>query len=108
MSIYPRVVLRNLLITRTDQLKEKLKGFISMHHGKKYKLDFLSKSKPHEQLKTFFCSQLVAACYIALGILPSDVSSNRYWPGSFSSGKNLRLIDSSLDQEILLDFDTSN
>ena len=33
--------------------------------------------------KTFFCSELVAACYKRIGILPEEISAATYWPGSY-------------------------
>lgn len=31
--------------------------------------------------KTFFCSELVAAAYKVLGILPKEVAASQYYPG---------------------------
>jgi len=33
--------------------------------------------------RTFFCSELVAACYKKIGLLPKDISAARYLPGKF-------------------------
>ena len=30
---------------------------------------------------TFFCSELIAAIYRGLGLLPMDIPSSYYWPG---------------------------
>ena len=58
--------------------------------GKKYKINagkiFKQKSAIAEkveadQLNTFFCSELVAACYKKLGLLPKEISCATYWPG---------------------------
>lgn len=32
--------------------------------------------------KTFFCSELVAAAYKVLGILPNEVAASQYYPGT--------------------------
>ena len=34
----------------------------------------------------FFCSQLVAAGLKAMSVLPTDLNSSRFWPGSFAEG----------------------
>jgi len=36
------------------------------------------------QEDAFFCSQLVAAGLKAMGVLPADLNSGRFWPGSFA------------------------
>ena len=41
--------------------------------------------------KGFFCSELVAVIFKLLGILPSNISSAQYWPGSFSAESQLDL-----------------
>lgn len=38
----------------------------------------------HEDARTFFCSELVAACLKRCGVLASKRASSYYWPGSFS------------------------
>ena len=37
----------------------------------------------------FFCSELVANCYMALGLLPAERPASGYWPVSFSEGSSL-------------------
>lgn len=32
--------------------------------------------------KTFFCSELVASAYKCLDLLPKDIASSQYWPGT--------------------------
>ena len=39
-----------------------------------------------EDNKLFFCSQLVAAGLKAMHVLPTDLNSGRFWPGSFAEG----------------------
>ena len=81
---------------------------------------------PHDELdenRTFFCSELVAAAYKKIGILPKDISAAQYWPGiidfgfllltllstgTFSSEKQLNLLDGAkLGNEMLIDFKLS-
>ena len=55
-------------------------------HGKKYSVSaskLLKKDGEDEKHETFFCSELVAACYKKLGILPNTLSASQYWPGRF-------------------------
>lgn len=33
----------------------------------------------------FFCSELIAAAYKKLGLLPKDRPACKYWPGNFST-----------------------
>jgi hypothetical protein len=40
--------------------------------------------QPQRQEDAFFCSQLVAAGLKAMGVLPADLNSSRFWPGSFA------------------------
>ena len=55
--------------------------------------------------KGFFCSQLVAAAYLNMGILDYDRCSLKYFPGSFSHSANLPLkSEFSLGPEIIVDF----
>ena len=34
--------------------------------------------------KTYFCSELVAACHKVLGVLPAEVPAGQYWPSTFT------------------------
>jgi len=48
-------------------------------HGKKYSVSpskLLKKNEDNESYETFFCSELVAACYKKLGLLPSGLSAS--------------------------------
>ncbi len=33
----------------------------------------------------YFCSELIAAVYKKLGLLPKDRAASKYWPGNFST-----------------------
>ena len=39
--------------------------------------------------RSFFCSELIAAYYAVLGLLPSSVPASKYWPADF--GKDLQM-----------------
>jgi hypothetical protein len=65
-----------------------------------------SKHKPdkYTEKSTFFCSELVAASYKRLGLLPAKVSASQYWPGAFAADRKLKLIDAKLGGEYMIDF----
>ena len=59
----------------------------------------------HEN-KGYFCSELIAATYKILGILPKQISSAQYWPGTFSAEGQLKLENGArLVDEQLIEFD---
>jgi len=56
--------------------------------------------------KKFFCSELVASIYKVMGVLPKNICSAQYWPGSFSCESNIDLINNcSLSEEYYISFD---
>ena len=55
--------------------------------------------------KSFFCSELIASCYKSIGLLPTNVASAQYWPGTFAAKGKLQLSDNArLLDEQLVDF----
>ncbi len=82
--------------------------------GKKYKLSplrMLQKYSTEDSVasikgdKSYFCSELVAAIYKLLGILPKEITSANYWPGSFSTETKLNLgSGATLGDEYLIEF----
>jgi len=57
------------------------------------------------QKREFFCSELVACAYKFLNLLPLKKASTKYWPGSFSSEKKLKLFcKGKLEEQYLIDF----
>ncbi len=51
-------------------------------------------------LESAYCAEVVAITYAAMGLLPSEEQPNRYDPGWFWSGDDLRLRDARLGREI--------
>eukprot|EP01017_Pseudomicrothorax_dubius_P031052 TRINITY_DN3923_c0_g2_i8.p1 TRINITY_DN3923_c0_g2~~TRINITY_DN3923_c0_g2_i8.p1 ORF type:complete len:270 (-),score=51.24 TRINITY_DN3923_c0_g2_i8:114-923(-) len=110
--LYTRLVIRKLNYKRETNFFEKLQEFFKKTHGKKYSISAQKLLKKQSMIaqdedfkdRAFFCSELVAAAYKRLGLLPNDISSTQYWPGSFSSEYDLPLQSCSLGQEILIDF----
>jgi len=59
-----------------------------------------------EKEKGYFCSELVALIFKQLELLPKDISSAQYWPGSFSSEAKLKLENGAfLGNEYLIAFE---
>ena len=106
--MYDKLSFRKLRHNRTLESMQKLEQFIRTVIGMKYRLNpsKIFKKKCDENSddisedKSYFCSELVAGAYKALGLLPKDISSSQYWPGTFSGKGNLALIgDSHLEDE---------
>ena len=83
--------------------------------GKQYKLDPLrllqkySSTDSVENLhegKGYFCSELIASAYKIIGVLPKQISSAQYWPGTFSAEGKLKLQNEArFGDELLIEFD---
>ena len=55
--------------------------------------------------KSYFCSELIASLYKFLGLLPFEISSANYWPGSFSTEVAIPLKNGAkLGSEFLIEF----
>jgi hypothetical protein len=108
-SIYSKIVFKHLYINRSTALITKLENFIREVRGKRYRITpaklFSSRPSRAGSEESFFCSELVASAYKAMGILPEDVVSSKFWPGDFSDEKALALVASELSEEILIDFE---
>lgn len=58
-----------------------------------------------EDLSSVFCSELVAAAYMAMDLLLTGATSaSEYTPADFSSSRNLALLDNKLGEEISLEY----
>lgn len=74
--------------------------FLEENVGKKYELttgklfgkNYRAPESGKDSYDSFFCSELVAAAYKELGMLPPDKASGQYWPVSFAQEKNLQLL----------------
>lgn len=112
-EFFERLVYRRLLYKRSPEFYSKLQRFLDHAYGKMYKVSAEKLLKKESLVldgedfkdRTFFCSELVAAAYKRLGLLPKERSSTQYWPGSFSMEEDLAMLDgAALSQEYLLDF----
>ena len=108
--MYSKLVYRSLEAVRTEEMIKSLENFVKKVNGKKFGLGpkkFIGKGTEIEPGTegNFFCSELVASAYKAMGIFPSTLKSSSIWPADFSNDKKLPLINSTLGQELLVDFD---
>lgn len=109
-KMYSRLVYRSLETIRTDGMIRDLEKFVKKVDGKKFGIGpgkLLGKKKnvqPGEE-NNFFCSELVASAYKAMGVFPGDLNSSKIWPADFLSDKKLPLINATFGPEMLIDFD---
>lgn len=96
-------------------MEDNLQQYLIQTKDKKYVLSSsiicCPGKKEHEQKNEwnqsegFFCSQLVAAAYMKMGIIKYEKSSLRYFPGSFSQKSSLVLSENFfLGPEMIVDF----
>lgn len=90
---FSKMAFRKLRCSRSVQKLAKLENFVTKARGREYNLDLsilMKKTCEDDDVenipeqKTYFCSELVAACHKVLGVLPQDVPSSQYWPSTFS------------------------
>lgn len=108
--MYLGLVYRSLETVRTDDMIKNLENFVMKVDGKKFGIGpgkFIGKQnevEPGEE-NTFFCSELVASAYKAMGVFPSDLKSSTIWPADFMDAKKLPLVNATLGPEMMIDFD---
>ena len=108
--MYTKIVYMSLETIRSDVMIRNLEKFVRKVDGKKFGINpkkLIGKSSDTEPgtEETFFCSELVASAYKAMGLLPPTLKSSSIWPADFINEKKLPLINSRFGQEMLLDFD---
>mmetsp|Transcript_37502 Transcript_37502/g.86523 ORF Transcript_37502/g.86523 Transcript_37502/m.86523 type:complete len:487 (+) Transcript_37502:27-1487(+) len=70
---------------------------------------FTLENPQEDDNRTYFCSELVAACLKRVGVLAGSTASTQYWPGNFSqqSGRALSLQpDTFIGEELVIVLDT--
>lgn len=108
-DLYEGIAYRNLIFERTDANLLSLNDFVNKVKGKSYGLSpkkMLLKGSfraPGDE-KDFFCSELVASAYKALGIINEKIPSNNFFPGSFEDDKSLGLLEAKLGPIKLITF----
>jgi Permuted papain-like amidase enzyme, YaeF/YiiX, C92 family len=94
-KLYSKIVIRKLKCERSSEFTKNFTNCCTNWLGIPYKISasklFRQHSFTHEH-ENFFCSELVAAVYKEIGILPKKLSSCQYWPSSFSAKSGLELI----------------
>jgi hypothetical protein len=88
-------VIRPLRVERTDAMRAALLAFYQEARGRPYTRNRLELFRAvydgplganrTDDLSSFFCSELVAAAYQRMGLLPERPPSNEYTPHDFSS-----------------------
>eukprot|EP00474_Spongospora_subterranea_P001932 CRZ02390.1 hypothetical protein [Spongospora subterranea] len=108
---YCLIVVRQLRYALTPEVSRRLcqfcKGVIGLRYGIAPFLTRRNSLPPNpasSEVRTYFCSELVAAAYKSIEYLRRDLSSARYSPGMFSASYNLQLIENELGPEIELVF----
>ena len=108
--LYSRLVYRSLETMRTEDMIRNLEKFVKTVDGKKFGINpikFIRKTPevlPGNE-NNFFCSELVASAYKAMGLFPANANSSSFWPADFVNDTKLPLSNAALGQELLLDFD---
>lgn len=109
-ALVTRLAYRRLDVMRDEAFFTKLIAFIDENVGKKYELTMAGllgrKQETATGYESFFCSELVAAAFKALDLLPANVPACQYWPGAFSQEKVLPLqLGATLGLEMVINFD---
>lgn len=109
------VAVRRLEVQRTPEMLAKLGDFRKNMVGKPYEQNKIELLKgmlgelwptgaTDTDYSAFFCSELIAATYKAMGLLPAEIPADRYAPKDFSvdgSGLGL-LLGAKLGDELLV------
>lgn len=107
--LYKKIVHRKLICNRDTVFFNQFMTHAKAWEGRPYRLNMsilMHKVSFEQEYDHFFCSQLVAALYKKLDLLPSEVSSCNYWPGNFSDSKSLSLrAPAYLGEERVIKFD---
>lgn len=107
--LYTKIAHRKLICNRDAVFYSQFKRYAKAWEGRPYRLNtgkLIRKTSFQHEYDDFFCSQLVAALYKKLDLLPEEVSCCSYWPASFSDGRSLKLKGSAcLGEERLIRFD---
>lgn len=101
--------IRHLQVHRHSAMLSALHAFREEVDGLPYEKDWLELFRaPYdgpfganrkEALSSVFCSELVAAAYQRMGLLPSEPPSNEYIPADFASEAGLNLLQGALGPE---------
>ena len=100
---------RRLEVDRSAFLLNDLEKFINSTKGKSFgfsaKKVILKNNKKAGTENDYFCSELIASAYKAIGILSYDSVPSSIWPVDFEKDNGLKLINASLGPMTQIDFD---
>lgn len=89
LNSYKRIAVRKLVVTRTQEMMDKLKQFFVETRDTPYTSNFVEVIKAggtgrfgvnESHLDSMHCSGLIAEIYIRWGLLPNKIASNNYSP----------------------------
>jgi hypothetical protein len=100
---YSKVVYRKLECERSEEFEDTVLICYVAWVGRPYALTLNKLRRKYSSAldyHNFFCSQLVAAFYKKLHLLPRGVSSCAYWPSAFAFERGLTLVRGGLSEEM--------
>jgi hypothetical protein len=108
IDMYNRIILRRLEIENPERYYQDFNRFMTETQGKKFgfsamKIISKNKKKPGQQ-DDFFCSELLAAAYKSVGLLPEECDPSKVWPGDFGKDGGLKLKTGRLGPMLEIDF----
>mmetsp|Transcript_29375 Transcript_29375/g.29105 ORF Transcript_29375/g.29105 Transcript_29375/m.29105 type:complete len:125 (-) Transcript_29375:3-377(-) len=108
-KLYNRLVYRQLHTERSNEMLMEIENFIKAVKGMKYNISprkLIRNKEDNSKKQGFFCSELVAAAYKSIGLLPEKPPASKYWPGDFSEKKKIQLLKGArCGEELIIDFD---
>lgn len=109
IEMYNRIILRRLEIDNPQSLYSSFDRFVTETQGKKFgfsarKVISKNKKKPGQE-DDYFCSELIAAAYKSVGLLPNECDPSKVWPGDFGKDFGLKLTQGRLGPLVEIDFD---
>lgn len=109
LDLYTKIVYRPVLFERSNFLLNELQTFIEETKGKKFgfnaKKMILRSSKKAGKEDDFFCSELVASAYKAIGLISEDCDASKIWPVNFEKDDGIELIGAKFGPLVEIDFD---
>ncbi|OMJ75275.1 hypothetical protein SteCoe_25634 [Stentor coeruleus] len=109
IDYYTKIVYRRLEVERSEFLLNDLQKFVNSTSGKSFgfsaKKIITRVNKKAGQEQDFFCSELVASAYKAIGLLPADFKTTGVFPMHFEKDDGLPLRNATLGPLLQIDFD---
>ncbi len=106
------IAVRRLSADRGPEREQAFRAFFEKVHGRPYERTHTKGIRAgfhgllrnrREDLRSIFCSQLVAAAYQRVGLLPRHPPSSTYTPRDFAAERGLKLLgDAALGEEVMI------